>query len=213
MDTPPAGGVPRPSPGTFLKIGSKWCLWAHFFFCTSRVDFSSKIVCNFCLQSSGIGDAGELTPQFRGSYKVQDWQEGIFYLLTVGSGVRGFTEFFFNLMQMMYSKLQNSCWFLQKKLCVILPSNLRLPIYVMRENFHLSCRGSYKEQEGRFVYSLAVGGGVSPRKFLKKKWCKWSILSLFCRLIVNIFSKIVWDFCDDPEDTKVYVMREYVHLL
>ena len=90
-----------------------------------------------------------------------------------------------------------------KKMCLILPSNLRLPIYVMWENFHLSCRGSYRAQEGRFFYFLAVRGGgvVSPRKFLKKL-CKWSILSLFCRLIVNIFSKTVWKFCDDPADTR-----------
>ena len=71
----------------------------------------------------------------------------------------------------------------------------------MRENFHLSCRGSYKSEEGD--YSLAVRGDRGlHEKISEKKWCKWCFLSLFCRLIVNIFSKIVWDFCDDPEDKR-----------
>ena len=38
---------------------------------------------------------------------------------------------------------------------------------MMRENFHLSCIGSYKAQEGSFD-TLKVGGRVSQRKFLKK---------------------------------------------
>ena len=56
---------------------------------------------------------------------------------------------------------------------------------------------------GFFLFSRSKGGRgvVSPRIFLKKL-CKWSILSLFCRLIVNIFSITVWEFCDDPEDKR-----------
>ena len=91
-------------------------------------------------------------------------------------------------------------------MCVILPSNLRLPIYVMWENFHLSCRGSYRAQEGRFfLFSRSKWGGgggvVSPRKFLKKNM-QMVHSEPFCRLIVNIFSKTVWEFCDFPEDKR-----------
>ena len=73
----------------------------------------------------------------------------------------------------------------------MLPSNLRLPIYVIRENFHLSCRGSYKAQEGRgfFLFSRSRAGGgvvVSPGKFLKKMM-QMVHSEPFCRLIVNIF--------------------------
>ena len=62
VDAPAAGGGPGPSPETFLK---KWMQMMHYepIFCVIRADFSSKIVCNFCLQSSYIRDAGELTPQ------------------------------------------------------------------------------------------------------------------------------------------------------
>ena len=52
-----------------------------------------------------------------------------------------------------------------------LPTKLRSPVFVLRENFHIGCRGSNKVQEGSF-YPLVVsgGGGVSgspgsPRDF------------------------------------------------
>ena len=43
-----------------------------------------------------------------------------------------------------------------------LPSKLRSLIFVLREKFHISCRGSYKVQEGSFyplVVVCVLGGG------------------------------------------------------
>ena len=38
-----------------------------------------------------------------------------------------------------------------------------IQMYVMRENFHLSCRG--KDKEGNFLSSRSMGGGsVSPQE-------------------------------------------------
>ena len=58
------------------------------------------------------------------------------------------------------------------KLCVIFA--FKTPIYLMRDNFHLSFRGPYKAQEGIF-YLLSVGSGIRglPEIFLKtgSKWC------------------------------------------
>ena len=50
VDTPPAGGGPGTSPEQFWKLDAN--------FGRILVDFSSKIVGNFCLQSSDILDAG-----------------------------------------------------------------------------------------------------------------------------------------------------------
>ena len=57
------------------------------------------------------------------------------------------------------------------KLCVIF--TFKTPIYVMRENFHLSCRGSNKAQEGGFGSSHSGGGGggvgrVFPRMYFEQ---------------------------------------------
>ena len=57
--------------------------------------------------------------------------------------------------------------------------NFCLQSSMMRENVHLSCRGSYKEKDGTFLSSRSRGGlGVSPRKYLKNE-CKLCILSPF----------------------------------
>ena len=59
-----------------------------------------------------------------------------FYLLAVGSGVRGFPVFF-NLMQMVYSKpsflLHNSCCFLNKKKKIVCNFVLKSPIADIRD--------------------------------------------------------------------------------
>ena len=61
---------------------------------------------------------------------------------------------------------------------------------VRRENFHLSCRGSHRAQEGRFFYPFAVGGGVgvSPRNFLNKRPKGPHIvhLSTMCHLLYRL---------------------------
>ena len=84
---------------------------------------------------------------------------------------------------------------------------LKAPIFVLRENFHISCWGSYKVQEGSF-YPLVVvcvwggeGGGL-PRYFYFEKRMQMVLSEPFLgRLLVSIFSKIVADFCHDFEFT------------
>ena len=85
------------------------------------------------------------------------------------------------------------------KLWLFLPSKLRSPVFVLRENFHISCRGSYKVQEGSFYPLVVVGGGggvgdsrVSPRFFFLKNGCKWCILILFWADCLLIFSPKLW---------------------
>ena len=53
-------GVRGASPGNFLE---KWMqlVLSEFIFCRLRVD-SPQFMCNFCLQSSDIRDAGEFLP-------------------------------------------------------------------------------------------------------------------------------------------------------
>ena len=46
------------------------------------------------------------------------------------------------------------------------------------ENFHPSCRGSYKEKDDSF-YSVAVGGGRGLPEKILKNGCKRCILSSF----------------------------------
>ena len=46
----------------------------------------------------------------------------------------------------------------------------------------------------------------SPRDNFLKNGCKWCLMSPFCQLLVNIFS----NFATTP---RIYVMREYFHLL
>ena len=78
-----------------------------------------------------------------------------------------------------------------------LPSKLRSPVFVLRENFHISCRGSYKVQEGSFHPLVVVGGGCRglpglPEIFFLKNGCKWCILSLFWADCLLIFSPKLW---------------------
>ena len=89
-----------------------------------------------------------------------------------------------------------------------LPSKLRSPVFVLRENFHISCRGSYKVQEESFYPLVVVGGGGSgtpgsPRYFFffEKRMQMVHSEPFLGRLLVNIFSKIVADFCHDFEFT------------
>ena len=77
------------------------------------------------------------------------------------------------------------------------------PIAEIRDTgeFHLSCRGSYKAQEGSFfLFSRSKGGRGHPEK-ISEKMMLMDHSEPFLQ-IVNIFSKIVWDFCDDPEDLR-----------
>ena len=76
--------------------------------------------------------------------------------------------------------------FFQKTCVQFLPSKLRSSIYVMRENFHFSCGGSYKAKEGNFSFPPPP---PSPRKFLKNgcNGCNWCNLSPFFAN-VSIFS-------------------------
>ena len=53
-----------------------------------------------------------------------------------------------------------------QKFCVIFA--FKAPIYVMQEDFHLSCRGSNKAQKGSFISSHSRGGRVFPRFFFEK---------------------------------------------
>ena len=61
---------------------------------------------------------------------------------------------FENWMQMVHSEPFLCAEFVlisPPKLCVIFA--FKTPIYLMRDNFHLSFRGSYKAQEGFFIFS------------------------------------------------------------
>ena len=90
-----------------------------------------------------------------------------------------------------------------KIVCNFLPSKLRSSKYVLRENFQLSCRGSYTTKEGSFLCSCSRGGvGVFPRKFLKNG-CKWCILSpSFAEFVLISSRKIVCNFCPQSSDLR-----------
>ena len=67
----------------------------------------------------------------------------------------------------------------------------------------------------KFVFFRAISKqNGHPSRFLSKlAHCTqvhdmWPFGPLVCRLLVNIFFKIVWDFCRNPED-----IHEYVHLI
>ena len=139
--------------------------------------FSPKIVCNFCLQSSDLRytHCGRIF-----TLAVEDHikQEGNFLSSRRrGGGGSGYPRENFLKTDANGAFLAHFCRLSVDPPPPILSSKLRSSIYVMWENFHLSLEDHIKPK-GEFFYPLPVGGGVSPRKFLKNG-CKWCILSPF----------------------------------
>ena len=95
-----------------------------------------------------------------------------------------------------------------------MPSKLRSSIYVMRENFHLSCGGSYKAKEGNFLSSRGRRGvGVPPPPW-ENFWktdatgAFWAHFLPTCRFFSQNF---VCNSCLQSSDLQ-YVMRKNFHL-
>ena len=80
------GGGVGVSPRKFLKNGCKWCILSPFLPSSYRFQ-PPKIVCNFCLQSSNLHDAGHFFPFAWG-----------------GGSFRFFFFFFFKRIQMIHSE-------------------------------------------------------------------------------------------------------------
>ena len=73
-------------------------------------------------------------------------------------------------------------------------------------NFALSVEDHIKSKREFFSSRSRWRFKITRRKFLKKD-ANSAFQALFCRLLVNIFSKIAWDFRDNPEDVRYAIMR------
>ena len=79
--------------------------------------------------------------------------------------------------------------FSPKIVCNFCLQSSDLSIYVMRENFHLSCRRSYQAKEGEFFIFSQYGGSGSPRENFWKTDANGTFLAYFCRVRVDFFPK------------------------
>ena len=111
-------GIPPPSGKFFfLKNGCKWCIMSPFFAEFVSI-FSPKIVCNFCLQSS------DLRYVMRENFRAV-WGARVSPRKFLKNGCKWC---------ILSPFLPSSCRFFSPK------NDFKSPIiYVMWENFHLSC--------------------------------------------------------------------------